>query len=112
MTFQLKTPSQLSEVQENILDDLRSSSINFENDSRQPLVSIAFAEKGEAIDVTYRVETDTDVLQSGSFQVEPHERGMAGALLAYRLFGIQKSTIGEQPKAAPKPEKETAEKAV
>ena len=36
------------------------------------------------------------VLQAGILRVEANEMDKAGKLVAYRLFGIQKTTIGEK----------------
>ena len=41
--------------------------------------------------------------------VEKNEQKDAGKLLAYRLFGIQKVKIGEQPAVVPGPKKEVKE---
>ncbi len=95
MSFRLKVKGEGDEVAD-ILDDLKNCRIDFSNDAKAPLVSLTFTKKGEAIDIGYRVETEVHVLQTGTLRIEAEEMGIAGKLLGYRLFGIQKATIGEK----------------
>jgi hypothetical protein len=92
---------QLNKVEDKIIDDLKNASIEFTNQHDLPVVSLSFETHGDAIQVNYSVYTERKILQKGSFRVEEHERDMAGKLIAYRLFGIQKTKTGEQPPAAP-----------
>jgi tetratricopeptide (TPR) repeat protein len=113
MTFRLHVAGQQSEVTENILEDLKKSRIDFTEDENAPLVSLDFAIQGEVININYNVQVGEQV-QQGLLQIELNQREEAGKLLAYRLFGIQKTKTGERPPAAPAPkaEKEKSEKAV
>ena len=97
MSFQLTTNDQLSETEQNILTDLRDSRIDFTEDENAPVVSLAFAKNGEALDINYNVKDGDQLLQQGSLRVEQNELESAGKLLAYRLFGVMKSTVGEKP---------------
>lgn len=93
MTFRLSVKG--NRVDE-IMDDLEDCRIEFSSGAKVPLVTLTFKEKGAAVEIGYRVETDVRILQTGTLRVEPEEMGDAGKLLAYRLFGIQKATIGEK----------------
>jgi tetratricopeptide (TPR) repeat protein len=90
---------------EDVLDDLRASRIDFSDDAQSPMVTLAFADQGTAMDIQYTVQ-DGEQVHSGTLRIEPNDRAMAGKLLAYRLFKINKSTIGEKTPAAPSPVKE------
>lgn len=79
-----------------ILADLEDCRLRFNGGKDAPQVTLTFEKKGEAVSVDYRVETDMRVLQTGNLTVSPDEMNDAGRLLAYRLFGIHKSTIGEK----------------
>jgi hypothetical protein len=70
---------------------------------------LSFAPQGEAIAINYKVQLGDQVLQSGLLRIEKNEQKDAGKLLAYRLFGIQKVKIGEQPAVVPEPKKEEKE---
>lgn len=110
MTFNLKAEN--SNGMEDILDDLRASRIIFNGNELSPTVSVNFSTQGESLDITYQVESAQRSF-SGTLRIEPDERKIAGKLLAYRLFAINKSIIGEQPVPAPAPaEPEKEAKAV
>lgn len=79
-----------------ILEDLEACRINFNGGANDPLVTLRFTTKGKSVTIEYRVETDMQLLQSGSLQVDEADAAIAGKLLAYRLFGINKTTIGER----------------
>jgi len=81
---------------EGILDDLENCRLDFSGSKDVPLVTITFEPKGKAMEIGYRVENNVRILQTGTLRVEEGEMDMAGKLLAYRLFGIHKSTIGEK----------------
>lgn len=106
MAFRLRTTGKLSTEAEGILDELRDSRINIVSDNKAPVVTLAFTGHGNDLDIRYVVQAGQQVLQQGSLRVEKSEREGAGKLLAYRLFGIQKSRIGEQPTATPASPKE------
>ena len=112
MSFRLKVEGTPTEVQQDIVDELSSSRIDFTTDATAPALSLTFAQHGETIDVSYRVQADDQVKQQGTLHIEQGEREGAGKLLAYRLFGIQKSKIGEKPPAAPELVKERTVKPV
>jgi hypothetical protein len=63
--------------------------------------------------VRYRVELEGDVQQQGEWIVPAAEKEQAGRLLAYRLFGIVKTTLGtELPPLKPVKETEKAKESV
>jgi hypothetical protein len=101
MAFRLKIEGQPTKKEENIVAELRNTSIDFTKDGTAPIVSLSFSTKGEATDVNYTVYTDRQVLHKGMLRVEAHEYYDAGKLLAYRLFEIQKTKTGEQPPVLP-----------
>ncbi|MBS1681972.1 MAG: hypothetical protein JST48_09685 [Bacteroidetes bacterium] len=106
MQFRLEATAQ-DEAQEQIVADLKNTRINFTNDEDAPVVKLDFAPRGEAIDVHYLVQTGEKITQQGTLRIEEGDRANAGKLLAYRFFGVNKTKIGEQPKA----EKQTEVKA-
>ena len=95
MDFRLNLRNQV-ERSDDIIKDLKNCRIDFSSNAKSPLVTLSFAKKGDALDIEYRVETDMRVLQTGILRVEASEVDKAGKLVAYRLFGIQKTTIGEK----------------
>ncbi len=107
MTFQLEANAEGTEAGQNIIDDLQNCSINFSNNGSAPLASISITQDSNGVNISYRVDSHGSILREGMLRVENNELDNAGKLLAYRLFGIQKSVIGEQPKpeAAVKEEK-------
>lgn len=110
MSFRLKVLGEPDEVENAILEELRDSRIEFVEDQKAPLVAISFTKRGEALDIVYSVEGSQSL--SGVFRIEAAERQDAGKLLAYRLFNIQKSKVGERPPAQTLPLKEANEKPV
>ena len=104
MSFQLSIePTDIDDASE-IISDLKQSNINWTGNSSAPEVSVSFSRQNTGIEVKYSVEQNGASLQSGSFYVTENDFDSAGKLLAYRLFGIHKSRIGERP--APEPVKE------
>ena len=95
MDFRLKVKNQV-ESSDDIIKNLKNCRIDFSSNAKSPLVTLSFAKKGDALDIEYRVETDMRVLQTGILRIEANEMDKAGKLVAYRLFGIQKTTIGEK----------------
>jgi len=95
MSFRLRIEGQLTIEEEAIVKDLRNTSINFTNDPAAPVVSLAFANKGELREITYSVYDERTVFRKGTLSVAPEDP--AGKLVAYRLFQIQKVKTGEQP---------------
>jgi tetratricopeptide (TPR) repeat protein len=111
--FQLQIEGETNDVADDILTDLKKSNIDFGGNQKSPMVTVSFKKSGEAMDVSYRVETTTHILQRGVLRVEAHEQENAGKLLAYRLFGIQKNKTGEKPtQAQPVKEEKKEEKVV
>lgn len=104
MAFQLQRTGSETPEGEAVLKDLKQTNLNFVTDANVPLVSVSFTPQGDALDVEYSVTHNGNVLQSGVFRSAQHERDQAGKILAYRLFGIQKMQIGEQPAPEPQPE--------
>ena len=107
MSFQLHVKESTVEAGSDIIRDLKNSRIEFTNDSSVPSVNISIAQKNAGIEIQYTVEFKGDIHQTGSLFVPENEIAMAGKLLAYRLFGIHKSRIGE--KLSPEPVKEIKE---
>ncbi|MCX8490054.1 MAG: tetratricopeptide repeat protein [Cyclobacteriaceae bacterium] len=110
MSFRLNIQGQPDEIENTILKEFRNSRVNITEDKRDPVVSISFTKRGEALDVSYSVEGIQSI--SGIIRIEASERKDAGKLLAYRLFNIQKNKIGERPPAQAQPIKEVNEKPV
>ncbi|MBI3509192.1 MAG: hypothetical protein HY064_00910 [Bacteroidetes bacterium] len=84
----------------NCIRQLKECSIDFSNRSDVPVVHVEFDVKKDGMDIHYSVEGahtsaigDSNPLE-GSFHVEDFEYSFAGKLLAYHLFGIQKSRLG------------------
>jgi tetratricopeptide (TPR) repeat protein len=111
LTMDFRLITEESENTEDLLDELRDSRINFTSDENAPTVSLSVTPLDKAININYTVEYDGDIFQTGTLRVENEEREGAGKLLAYRLFGIQKTKIGETIPPAPKAEPVKKEKA-
>lgn len=104
MSFRLKVAGNPNKMGEEILDELRSSRMDFTEDRNVPAVTLSFTPQGEALDINYSVHSGEQLIQ-GTLRVEQHEMDGAGKLLAYRLFNIQKTKTGERPPAVPEPAK-------
>lgn len=109
MSFKLMADEKRSEQAEQILSELHKSKISFNATEQSPTVYISFEQKGSSLDINYNVQLDGDYQQTGALHVGENEINGAGKLLAYRLFGVQKTKIGEQPPPVPKQEKEKKE---
>jgi Tfp pilus assembly protein PilF len=109
MQFQLQTQGH-DAAEEKIIDQLKNTRIDFTNDENAPTVHLSFARKGEAMDISYSVQQLGNQLRQGTFRVEKADLSDAGKLIAYHLFGVEKTKIGEQVIAAPQPEKKKEEK--
>lgn len=109
MPFKLNVAGTQNEVAENLLDELKSTNIDLVNTDDAPVVTVSFDPNGTALDVVYSVESKGKMVRSGTLRVEETEREGAGKLLAYRLFNIQKTQIGETLPAAPAPKEEKKE---
>ncbi len=108
MSFRVHVQGQPTEVEQEIIDELKTSRIDFTEDQNAPLVTIFFTKRGESLDINYSVASGTQ----GTFRVEPNELSGTGKILAYHLFNVQKQKIGERPKAEPQPKAESKEKPV
>jgi hypothetical protein len=106
----LETQGQLNDEQEDIINQLKKTRIDFTNDENAPAVSLSFTNQKDAIDINYSVLSRGEVVQHGTFRVEKTEMGDAGKLIAYHLFGIQKTKIGEHPASIAQPEKKEEKK--
>jgi tetratricopeptide (TPR) repeat protein len=105
MQFQLRAQG-LDDAQQEIIDQLKNTRIDFTENENAPAVDLSFAKKGEAMDIRYSVQWLGDQIRQGTFRVEKADLGDAGRLIAYHLFGITKTKIGEQVKAVPAPQTE------
>ncbi len=104
MTFQLEVNGQSqSESAEQILKELKQSEIDLEGNDTAPRVSLSFSENATSVVITYAVEVNGQQTQQGLLEVSKEQLAGAGKILAYRLFGIQKEILKEQPKAEPAP---------
>lgn len=101
MEFKLQLPDELSEVDEEIVDGLSSTSIGFSDGANVPVVVLSFS-SDNAKTISYAVRSGDHVLTQGSLEVENDHLEDAGKLLAYRLFKIHKAQTGEFV-PAPKP---------
>jgi hypothetical protein len=111
MSFRLNVQSNASEEQAEILQELRTSRIDFIEKQSAPMVTVSFTKRGESFDVNYSVQAGAQLVK-GSFRVDPNEITGAGKILAYRLFNVQKNKIGERPAAEPTEIKRATEKPV
>lgn len=113
MSFRLNAQAK-NGAEEKILDDLKNARIDFTEDSNVPQISLQFSSRGQSLDINYSVQWQGKITQQGTLQLDETEKADAGKLIAYRIFGVHKSKIGEQPKATPqtKPEKKEEKKAV
>ncbi|NOS92148.1 MAG: hypothetical protein HOP30_09515 [Cyclobacteriaceae bacterium] len=110
MEFNLQEVSTANEEHLKIVSQLKNTSIYFTSNGKAPQVTISFAARGETLDIRYAVNNGGNMSQQGILTIESTERENAGKLLAYHLFGIHKTKIGEQPRITPAVEKEKSEK--
>jgi hypothetical protein len=81
-----------------ITDDLQNCKIDFNSNPEAPVVSFSFNQLADAMEITYSVRSfEGESMQEGILRVPPDRKEEAGEMLAYRLFGVRKKTIGEQP---------------
>ena len=95
-------------------DQLRGTGLDFSDASGWPRATLdVTAHPSGGWAVRYRVEFEGDVQQQGEWIVPAAEKEQAGRLLAYRLFGIVKTTLGtELPPLKPVKETEKAKESV
>jgi Tfp pilus assembly protein PilF len=108
MEFKLNVPENLEGAQLDIVSELKNTNLNFSANGNVPTIQLSFKQKGDLLDIGYEVQSDGAVKQSGTLTLEPSDLKIGGRLLAYRFFGIRKSSIGDTPKATPveKPKEE------
>lgn len=106
MTFQLSTKGAESEAAKKVLKELRQSEVDFGSDEAAPRVDISFAETATGLLIQYAVQGGGGTRTQGTLDVPNDQLSGAGKILAYRLFGIQKEILREQPKAEPVPQEE------
>jgi hypothetical protein len=84
-----------------IVEDLRNCNIEITTDRNAPVVEFESEENKDAtvFDYTVRNPEDDKIITSGSLRVPKEETSDGGKLFAYRLFGIKKKTIGDEPDA-------------
>jgi len=95
MQLQLNTPEGLTQEYQDVIDQLKNTSIDFISNGNVPQVSLSFTPRGEAVDISYAVQVSGETQQQGTVRVEKNEMNTAGLLIAYHLFGVQKTKIGE-----------------
>lgn len=84
-----------------IIDGLENCNIEITNDIDVPVVEFTSEQTDEAVEIDYVVRKagSSEEITSGILRVPLEEIDNGGKLLAYRLFGIKKKTIGEEPEA-------------
>ncbi|MBS1488099.1 MAG: hypothetical protein JST43_10985 [Bacteroidetes bacterium] len=114
MKMQLASDSKLPDVYQSMVDQLKNTHIDFETDALLPAVNLSFTPQGDAVNIHYTVTLGDKPFQQGVLRVEKNDFNVAGLLIAYRLFGIQKTKIGETVPPSPQPsiEKEKGSKPV
>jgi tetratricopeptide (TPR) repeat protein len=110
MQFRLEIQGQLNDEQTKIINQLKKTRIDFTSDETAPVVTLSFIPGGEAIDINYSVHVQGDQVQHGTVRIEKTELSDAGKLIAYHLFGIQKTKIGEHPASIAQSEKKDEKK--
>ena len=84
-----------------IIDGLENCNIGITKDIDVPVVEFTSEQTGDAVEIDYVVRKagSSEEITSGILRVPLDEIDNGGKLLAYRLFGIKKKTIGEEPEA-------------
>ncbi len=110
MKFNLELDGEIKSVlAQDVIDGLKDCSIDFtQGDKNAPTAILQFSETKDAILINYSVQTGNEIRQRGSLRIGKDDSENGGKLLAYRLFGISKETIGEKPEVV----KATVEKPV
>jgi hypothetical protein len=109
MRFRLEVDGDVADAESiKIISDLKNCTIDWTNDEDAPLVKITINKEGEAHLISYSAGDNGlgGAVASGLFKVSKKERKEAGALLAYRLFGIKKENLGGVIVNIPKPKVE------
>jgi hypothetical protein len=88
-----------------IAGDLQQCAIDFTDDADAPLVDFTFQKQEDAIEVNYSVTDNVGTLkQQGTLRIPNDKISDGGKLLAYRLFGVKKTEIGDEPEPQEKDE--------
>lgn len=93
-----------------ILSGMRNCSLDFSGSGDEPSVSLEFHKDKDAMEIGYTVMHLGSVVQDGTLRVQDDQMEDAGKMLAYRLFGIKKKTIGEEPEPEPEKKEEKTKK--
>jgi hypothetical protein len=82
-----------------IIDGLEDCNISITNDIDVPVVEFSSEQNGDAIEIDYvvRKAASSEEITSGILRVPMDKIDDGGKLFAYRLFGIKKKEIGEEP---------------
>ncbi|CAN5420204.1 hypothetical protein BH09BAC5_BH09BAC5_23210 [soil metagenome] len=86
-----------------IIDGLENCNIKITNSVDVPVVEFQSVDGKEATEITYVVRKagSSEEITSGILRVPLDETAEGGKLLAYRLFGIKKKKIGDEPEPEP-----------
>ena len=102
MSFRLEVSGQIeSEGAREILDELKNCNLDFAGGNNAPVVSVQFSETNDSIEINYSVQSvdGTAIMSQGTLRMGKNDFQDGGKLLAYRLFHIHKTKIGEKPEA-------------
>ena len=97
-----------------IFNDLKTTRINFSSAPDVPSVHLNFSSDKDAttIDYTVTLPNSDSTITQGSLRVPSDKITDGGKLLAYRLFGIRKKEIGEEPEPVAKPKRDGKKKTI
>ncbi len=91
----------LNNPREQIIDGLENCNISLSDDLDIPIVEFEAIQGAEDVEISYLVKLagSSNTVTSGVLHVPNDEADEGGKLLAYRLFGIKKVKIGDEPEA-------------
>ena len=86
-------------TRQQIIEGLKNCNINFTNDINAPVIDFESSDTKDATEIEYtvRIADGSTVITKGVLRVPIDQISDRGKLLAYRLFGIHKQQIGEEP---------------
>ncbi|HET6992941.1 MAG TPA: hypothetical protein VFJ43_16535, partial [Bacteroidia bacterium] len=86
-------------ARQQIIEDLKDCNITITNDADAPVVEFETEETKDGINIDYsvRVPDGSADITKGSLRIPSDMTADGGKLFAYRLFGIKKPRIGEEP---------------
>ena len=102
MSFRLEVSGQIeSEGAQDVLGELKNCNLDFASGNNAPVVSVQFSETNDSIEINYSVQSvdGTAIMSQGTLRMGKNDYQDGGKLLAYRLFHIHKTKIGEKPEA-------------